>query len=734
MEVDRSTEHGAHYLLTAPTRTDMAVGSVIKLGTGTTIVQTGNIGHSFRVGVIECDDLTYVADSTGGRIDFNGFQDTGPGIRGKRVKFIYMGSGGTIFNHLEPFGMLENTEEAIFHFAQIGGTAYLQFGPREYQGVALTFTAENTANFNMYAARSHNGWTDLTNFSASGDLPNGRIGVIYGTANSRIKLYDPDKFYDIRGNHATTGNELVGGGGGRGGWEYLSLDVTAVRDDELFIRVLSDGVQTFSGPATQANTVIYQSDGTTPLAFYANKNVLPIKVRTLSNAATTRNPVSYLLRQEGKVEARVDAMILNDPIIIKEMIEDDLYSNSVIGSSISTSQEFYDAVRQFEIQNLDLSIDNFTRAGNTSNAGSFNVVIDPTAPQAFDFDISTITINASVFMGDIIASQITIADGVDISDDSFTGQVNFTTAVNLTGNTFNNTVVYNDNTNRTITYDDVTAQLVRNDGTGQITILLANGATVATDGTNVTSLPAPTPSSIALNATNANWAIYDDLGVRVADGMGDTTYNNVGGVDSGLWTVVKHRKGYNAEIYTWLADDGSNNTFTFGEVPILRPEGGNIYSGGPTTGVSVFINTADYVQTNLPNSPVEPQVVIDAQQDFLSTLAGLDWIHDTNNTSAPNWGNLNGLNYILSITGFSYDSDAGATPASSLSAIYLSSDPSGSAGTLLKDNGGFTVISAADSPWDSSLSDHVDADTFGQLLLELRAIARQINDNNPQSS
>lgn len=212
------------------------------------------------------------------------------------------------------------------------------------------------------------------------------------------------------------------------------------------------------------------------------------------------------------------------------------------------------------------------------------------------------------------------------------------------------------------------------------------------------------PSSFTLTADSGDvWAIYDDAGALVTSGADDVVYNNDGATDSGVWSIVIHRLGHVASIVSWQTDDGSTNAFTFSPVEIIRPEGGSAYSGGPTTGLIALRNGDDFVEIQVPNAGFTPQQIVDAQQDFLHTAAGLDFIFDTGVTSAPTWGLLSGSTFFLSITGFQYDSIAGATPESRVEALLVSSAANANVRT---DNGG-TVFGGAAEVDPSSLAQAV---------------------------
>lgn len=474
---------------------------------------------------------------------------------------------------------------------------------------------------------------------------------------------------------------------------------------------------TISGNRTLANGTLF--------APYSLRNVSYGKQFTTANisAEDTFEPSIVML----------DDLLITEP----SKIVTDAYT------TLETAEKFYDrAVAWLQDNITDETAFLVSRSGSTIDAGPFNVVLDPAAATPFGFEGTTITIDPgttftgsitttgdvtitagfSTFDGEITAANITVADGVDITNKTLTGVVNFTTAANLTGVTLPGTVVYNDNVDKEITYDGVTANVVRNDGSGNITISLVNGATIAdSSDAEITAQVATTPSSFTLTADSGDvWAIYDDANSLVTSGSDNIIYNNAAS-DTGTWSIVLHRLGHIAEIVTWVANDGSANTFTFSPTQLLRPEGGPVYSGGSTTGLVALRNGDDYLEVQVPNESVTTQQVVDAQQNFLHTAAGLDLIFDTGRTSAPVWGTLSGITFMLSIEGYQYDSTSGSTPESSVSSILVSSAThlnvrTDNAGTNFAATSTVDPTSLAQAVWDYLVANAITPGSTGAAL------------------
>lgn len=85
-------------------------------------------------------------------------------------------------------------------------------------------------------------------------------------------------------------------------------------------------------------------------------------------------------------------------------------------TTIDDPFEFYDAAKAFLVSNFNGETETIVaRTGSAIDARGFDVVIDASAPAAFDFDGSTITINTPVFTGDITTTgTVSVVGGAQI--------------------------------------------------------------------------------------------------------------------------------------------------------------------------------------------------------------------------------------------------------------------------------------------------------------------------------
>lgn len=347
---------------------------------------------------------------------------------------------------------------------------------------------------------------------------------------------------------------------------------------------------------------------------------------------------------------------------------------------------------------------NFRNRNIVVNNGTGEAIITPTQVTLFASSLQGVRLTTT--------GSITVADGIDITGATFSS-LNLNSGRNLQNVTVNGTLRFNDNNANTYDLINSNINTLVNNGSGLLTFSNTGSTVNNSSDAQIDVIIAPTPSIMNLTAPNAEWAIYNEVGARVDNGTGNHTINNSGGIDKGVWTIVVHNQGATAEIFEWVTDDGTTNNFNYTDSKLLRPEGGNAYSGGSTIGANVLINNENRLEVQLPNGSNTPALVINAQQDFLSTLNGLDWIYDTKIVNAPVWGSLNGVNYLLSIEAYQYDSIVGNTPESALSAILISSATHQNIRTT---NGGVSILAASNSPWDSLITEYGVEGSFGEYI------------------
>lgn len=244
-------------------------------------------------------------------------------------------------------------------------------------------------------------------------------------------------------------------------------------------------------------------------------------------------------------------------------------------------------------------------------------------------------------------------------------------------------------------------------------IIDVNGFTIT-----VVTAALPTPSTMNFVADgDTRWAIYDNNNGFVESGSGNKVLAHTGGVDAGVWTIVSHKKGYAGQIDRWTSDDGSVTNLTFVGSQIRRSTGEVATTNDPFLDATTSVS-AGRMHTLIANKSVGPQQIINAQQFFLNTDAGLNWIRQNQPPDYPTWAAMNGITYLLTKEGFTYDSVSGVTPEAAISATLISS---ASHDNILLTNGGVTVsggaLTGADiatAVWAAQRTEHAAEGTMGE--------------------
>ena len=148
-------------------------------------------------------------------------------------------------------------------------------------------------------------------------------------------------------------------------------------------------------------------------SFFATRRILQSSA-TPSSPIVVTTPSPYSLRAVSylhqPIQSSVAATALFDLALL--LLDDTSITETdkaVVDaySQIDSAQEFYDRAKSFLFDNYAGETSPIvSRTGNTIDAGSFDVVVDASAPSAFAFDGSTITIRSSNFVGDITTAGL----------------------------------------------------------------------------------------------------------------------------------------------------------------------------------------------------------------------------------------------------------------------------------------------------------------------------------------
>lgn len=380
------------------------------------------------------------------------------------------------------------------------------------------------------------------------------------------------------------------------------------------------------------------------------------------------------------------------------------YNTALNYNTTNTNERIYDHLkallyRDYEGENQTIALinGNFRNRNIVVNNGTGEAIITPTQVTLFASSLQGVRLTTT--------GSITVADGIDITGATFSS-LNLNSGRNLQNVIVNGTLIFNDNNANTFDLINSNINTLVNDGTGLLTFSNSGSTVSNSSDAQINIVIAPTPSTMNLTTTG-RWAIYDNSGSFVESGSGNKTYNNIG-TDTGTWTVIVHRLGYQAEKFAWVSDNDTINDFAYSDTQVIRPEGGQAYSGSATPSVSTS-TSGDKILTLIGNIKVESQQVLDSIQDYLNTDSGLDWLHTYENLLSPTWGVLSGISYYLNVEGFVYDSTAGSTPESGVGGLIVSS---ASHLNVLTTNGGTIFASAVEDEIIDQATFHAYLDAY----------------------
>lgn len=195
-------------------------------------------------------------------------------------------------------------------------------------------------------------------------------------------------------------------------------------------------------------------------------------------------------------------------------INDDLITESTkvtvdAYTELETPQKLYDRAKSYLYDNYKGETSTIvSRNGETIDAGSYDVVIDATASQAFDLTGNTITIHADTFTGNITTTgTMTLSNGALVLGTITSSNINQTTLpYSITGLQPNSRVqIYGIDTTTEVFNDIVTGTTLN--GTYQEGVQFTTGDSVRVRVTNVQGLVAYQEFESTVVASSTGWNV-----------------------------------------------------------------------------------------------------------------------------------------------------------------------------------------------------------------------------------
>lgn len=187
---------------------------------------------------------------------------------------------------------------------------------------------------------------------------------------------------------------------------------SGVNYDLLPVRTYTESTDSAGNTALQ--TVLtrcsYAVTGAAPVWDYRGNNNAPTDLFTVHMAGYGEALASTIQKFQGSGVLELAWTLFPDGLIGEtDRAIVDAYTE------IDTPEKLYDAAKAFLVDNWGTYLD-LVVATNTGDIGDLDFVVDPNAAQAFDFDGTTITINATTFNGDITTTgTVTLSNGAQIN-------------------------------------------------------------------------------------------------------------------------------------------------------------------------------------------------------------------------------------------------------------------------------------------------------------------------------
>lgn len=272
-----------------------------------------------------------------------------------------------------------------------------------------------------------------------------------------------------------------------------------------------------------------------------------------------------------------------------------------------TPQKAYDLSKLWMVNNYTGQTEpSLSRTGNLITTTK-NVVIDPTASNAYSENATTITLKASAFAGSITAPSVSLVNGASVADN-----------VIITGN-----LVYNTNTDLVATLTKCTISgTVSNAGTGNVKLNLVNST--VTTGTRVVAQYPITITDAGNNLFSTQIWVYNGAGNIVEDTgfnsliQSKTVYMPVGG----SLRVYSQAYGYQSKITNTAA---TNPTLVITHIPetlvdtALDATTRNTVAGYFS---SIVENSLLYVEVDTDLASYTPAEVLNAMHYFIVSNGG----------------------------------------------------------------------------------------------------------------
>lgn len=231
-----------------------------------------------------------------------------------------------------------------------------------------------------------------------------------------------------------------------------------------------------------------------------------------------------------------------------------------------------------------------------------------------------------------LQSSGTLIANAAMSDINIIGNVNQTIPTNLNQVTISGTLTYNTSAVTVITFTYCTLNVVTNIGSGVVTAAIFN-TTVADESDIEFETKTPAVLQVLGLTGTETYAIYnnlnDDVVYPTITPNGLLSYGNVA-TDTGIWTVVIKRPGYQSLVATWNSQGNQTYTFTYLNVQYTLADGSVAYTTSIDDNVTIDYDGVIQADIVIGDAQVSTQNLYNAFENSTITAEGLAWIKAIN--------------------------------------------------------------------------------------------------------
>jgi hypothetical protein len=231
-----------------------------------------------------------------------------------------------------------------------------------------------------------------------------------------------------------------------------------------------------------------------------------------------------------------------------------------------------------------------------------------------------------------LQSSGTLTANAAMGNVNIIGNVNQTIPTNLNQVTISGTLTYNTSAAVVITFTYCTLNIVTNIGSGVVTAAIFN-TTIADESDIEFETKTPAVLQVLGLTGTETYAIYNNLNAEVVyptiTPNGLLSYGNVA-IDTGIWTIVIKKPGYQPLVATWNSQGNQTYTFTYLNIRYTLADGSVAYTDSTDSNVTIDYDGILEADVVIGDAQVSTQNLYNAFENSAITSKGLAWIKAIN--------------------------------------------------------------------------------------------------------